>query len=593
LLLILSLCYYFVYGDKKIYCGLLKVILKARYRIFSLLLSVWVVFSCNTTPKETIEGGGSETQPAQPRQPLSGGLVEEIRSLTETGVLSSMLQALDLIQNRGLGSVDFGRMMSGVNILLIRQIYPDSMARLPVFDIPQTYNYSRIIREAERGNYIRPPENSSDFLEHILPSLAVSNQTGTEIAPTALRDLAKAAELRPSSILPHFFQGYVYERQGRLRDAETAYRRAYNISNECYPALIAIARLRRLAGNTAEAVALFSDLIVRYPDSLDIKRQLAVTYFESKNWSRSLSAIDEVLQADPRDGEFLLMKARIHIEQGQFSQANAPLDTYASINPNNRSYLFLRARVQAEGNRNRDSALNYLRSILRTNSDDVEVMVYAAGLLLESQRASDQEEGRELLTRLRRTAGSSIDVLSLSLNDAVRRENWQEAQGYLNRILSVRRTPSDLTDAYHIERGLGNNARALTFARELYERDTSNNDYTAIYISALIDNNRRDEASRLLESRLNSAGGGSVKSRLYFLRSRIQTDQEAALGDLRSSIFEDPRNLDALIAMFEIYHNRREERRAVYYLRQALAIAPDNPRLKRYEREYASLLEGR
>jgi hypothetical protein len=45
--------------------------------------------------------------------------------------------------------------------------------------------------------------------------------------------------------------------------------------------------------------------------------------------------------------------------------------------------------------------------------------------------------------------------------------------------------------------------------------------------------------------------------------------------------------------MFEIYHNRREERRAVYYLRQALAIAPDNPRLKRYEREYASLLESR
>jgi hypothetical protein len=43
--------------------------------------------------------------------------------------------------------------------------------------------------------------------------------------------------------------------------------------------------------------------------------------------------------------------------------------------------------------------------------------------------------------------------------------------------------------------------------------------------------------------------------------------------------------------MFEIFHRRREERRAVYYLRQALAIAPDSPRLKNYEREYASLLE--
>jgi cytochrome c-type biogenesis protein CcmH/NrfG len=301
--------------------------------------------------------------------------------------------------------------------------------------------------------------------------------------------------------------------------------------------------------------------------------------------------VDDILQNDPRNGEFLLMKAHILIEQGNFSQANAPLDTYASINPNNRQYLFLRARQQAEGNRNRDSALNYLRSIIRTDPEDQEAVVYAAGLLMESQRSADQEEGRTLLGRLRQTSGSSssIEVLSLSLRDAVQRENWRDAQGHLNRILPVRRTDQDLHDAYIVERGLNSNARALTFARELYERDTAKNEYIAVYISALIDNGRREEASRLLESRLASVSAGSDKSRYFFLRSRIQ-NEEAALGDLRSSLFEDPRNLDALIAMFEIYHRRREERRAVHYLRQALAISPENPRLKRYETEYASLL---
>jgi Tfp pilus assembly protein PilF len=93
-----------------------------------------------------------------------------------------------------------------------------------------------------------------------------------------------------------------------------------------------------------------------------------------------------------------------------------------------------------------------------------------------------------------------------------------------------------------------------------------------------------------LESRLNLANTGAIKSLYYYLRSRLHTNQDDALGDLRSSLFEDPRNLDAIIAMFEIYHNRREERRAVYYLKQALAIAPEHPVLKRYEREYASLL---
>jgi len=563
------------------FCGRLAVI----------FLSALIILSCGTT-SQTQENGNDTDNPAPPPIGVqaTGSLAEEIRHLTETGILSSMLQALELIRSRDLSGVEFGRMMTGINILLIRLVYPDSPARLPSIDLPQTSNYTRIIREAERGTYVRPAADSADFFEHILPFLAVNEQTSPEILQNVLRDLEKAKTLRVNSILPPYFQGIIHERLGRFNEAETAYMQAYEISSECYPAQIGIARVKRLSGNIREAVSLFSELVIRYPDSIEIRRQLAISYFENRDWQRALSAVDEILRTEPRNGDFLLMKASIHIEQGQFSQANAALDIYASINSNNRSYLFMRARVQAEGNRNRDSALNYLRSILRTHPDDVETMVYAANLLMESQRPADQNEGRELLERLRQIAGSSVDVMSLSLRDAVRRESWQEAQGFLNRVLAARRTAQDLTDAYYVERGLGNNSRALTYARELYDRDNSNNDYTFIFISALIDNGRRDEASRLIESRLNSAPSGTVKSRYFFLRSRLQTNQETALGDLRSSIFEDPRNLDALIASFLIHHNRREERRAVHYLRQALIISPDHPQLRRYEREYAGLL---
>ena len=502
-----------------------------------------------------------------------------------------MLQALELIRSRELGGVDFGRMMNGINSILIRLVYNDTPVRLPAMDLPQTFGYTRIIREAENGVYVRPQDNSADFFEYILPFLAINNNSSSVTLSEALSDLAKAAELRPNSVLPPFFRGSIHERAGRFAEAEASYRQAYGISDECYPALAGVARIYRRNGRTAEALAIFSDMVIRYPDSLFIKKQLALTHYENRNWPAAGPVVDEILRQEPRDGEFLLMKAHILIEQGSYSAAQAPLDTYASINSNNRLYLFLRARVQAEGSRNRDSALNYLRSILRTNPDDQEALIYASGLLMESQRPADQTEGRELLDRLRRISGSSLDVLSLSLRDAVRRENWQEAQGFLNTILASRRTVQDLSDAYLVERGLGNNSRALTFARELYNKDTSNNEYTAIFISALIDNARMDEASRLIESRLSaSAGNASAMSGLYFLRSRTRANEEAALGDLRSSLFEDPRNLQALIATFEIYHRRREERRAVYYLKQALAIAPDNPRLKRYEAEYSSLL---
>ena len=554
--------------------------------IFTILLSVFTVFPCYSGPSQERDPRGTE----QTRQQPPSGLVEELRSLTETGRLSSMLQALELIRSRELGGTEFGRIVTAINVSLINRVYPDSPARLPAVDLPQTHSYSQILREAERGNYVRPAPNSDDFFEHILPFLAVNERTRPEALADVLRDLSKAAELRPDSVLPFYFQGIIHERAGRYTQAEAAYRRAYQISDECYPAMAGVARIRRLTGNPREAASILSDLMIRHPDSSIIKRELAITHYQNRDWARALAITDEILLSEPRDEELLLIKAHSLIEMGRFAQANEPLDIYASINSNNRDYLFYRARVQAEGGRNRDSALNYLRSILRTNPNDAEVLIYAASLLMESPRPADQQEGRELLNRLQRVSGSSIDVLTLSLQDAVHRENWQEAQGYLNRILAVRRTASDLTNAYYVERGLRNNARALTYARELYDRDPSNNDYAIIYISALIDNGRRDEASRLIESRLNSSTG-STKSQFYFLRSRLQSNEEAALNDLRSSIFEDPRNLDALISMFEIYHRRREERRAVYYLRQALAIAPDNPRLQRYEREYSALLE--
>jgi tetratricopeptide (TPR) repeat protein len=560
--------------------------IKIKNFIFKLLIFPVlpvIFFSCQSAP-------ASPRESAEPPRPV-GGIVEEIRNLTETGKLSSMLQALELIRSRELESSEFGRMMSGINTVLIKLVYPDSPARLPALDLPQTNSYTRVIREAERGNYTRPSASSSDFFEHILPFLAINAKTRPETLADVLRDLIKAGDLRPASVLPPYFQGIVHEFAGRIPQAEAAYRRAYQISDECYPALAGVARMRRLSGNTSEAISILSDLMIRYPDSGNIKRQLAITYYQSHNLVRALAMVDEILLSDPRDGEFLLMKAHILIEQGQFSQANVPLDTYASINANNRDYLFYRARVQAEGLRNRDSALNFLRSILRTNENDTEAMMYAVRLLMESQRSADQEEGRELLVRLRRISGSSIDVVSLSLLDAIQRENWQEAQSYMSFILNNRRSPADLINAYYVERGLRNNSRALSFARELYNLDNSNNEYALIYISALIDNGRREEALRLVESALNSSGSGNVKSQYYYLRSRLHSDQEEALSDLRSSIFEDPRNLDALIAMFEIYHRRREERRAVYYLRQALAIAPDNPLLKRYETEYAHLLD--
>ena len=569
-------------------------------------------FSCRSTP------GGETPLPVdaplapEPQQPVSsgGGVVDEIRSLTETGTPSSLLSALEIIRTRGLGTTEFGRVMTSVIVTLIKTLYPAVQSQLPPLDPPLTHVYSRILRDAERGVYSAPQNNSADFLENLLPFLAFYSGTSLKNLPaenylSAMPDLERAAQLNRESALPVFFIGNVYEHSGRQEDAVSQYTKVWELYPECFPAALSLARIMEAQGRRQDALRFLSDLVLRFPDNLQVKRQLALIYYRNGDWSRAEGAVAEILQKDSRDGEFVLMRAHIFVEQGQLLQAQAPLDIYAGINSNNRLYLFLRARVQAEAYHNRDAALNYLRSILRGSPGDAgggwdngsidlwsASSLYAARLLMESSRPEDQNEGRGILRNLLAAPAPSLNIVSLALEDAVRREAWAEARPYLSRLLEQRRSVEDLLSAYVVEKGQGNNAAALSYARELYERDRSSEEGVIAYISALIDTGRREEAAAMIESRIGAIPGGVPKSRYFYLRSRVRTNEELVMNDLRSSLFEDPRNLDALIALFEIYHRRRDERRAVYYLKQALAIAPQNPRLKRYESEYQAALQS-
>jgi len=522
-----------------------------------------------------------------------GGVTGEIRDLIENGSSPSLLRALELIKSKDALNTEFGRVMVMVDVTLMRKVYPGIRAEFPPLDPPQTHSYTKILKEAERGVYTPPPPSSGDYLEHALPFLALYPGAAPEALAAAREDLEKAWSLNREAVLAPYFLGFISERAGSDEEALDWYAKAYQVSADCYPASLGLARIMEAKGRMRDAQALLSDLSIRYPDNREIKRQLALNYYHSKDWSRAEGAIDEILQGDPRDKEFLLMRAHALVERGQFLQAQTPLDQYHALDPgnnDNRLYLFLRARVQAEGYRNRDAALTYVRSLLRSSEEDDDAAVYAARLLIESARPEDEAEGRSLLKRLLASPSPSLGVISLALEEAVRREAWKEALPYLQTVMDERRSDEDLLAAYQVQRGLGKNAAALAAARELYERAPSSDDGATAYIAALIDTGRTSEAAKMIETRLQSAPSGTVKSRYYYLRSRVRTGEEAVTQDLRSSLFEDSRNLAALIAMFEMYHRRRDERHAVFYLKQALALAPDNPLLKHYQTEYAAAL---
>ena len=563
-----------------------KPALTAIFLVYTLILS------CSSGPKPdigntSVSGGGSA------HGSVAVPSIEELRYQIELGSPASLLSAAELLKNYEFASSEQGRTLGAAALAIVRFIYPG--LDFPDIEAPAGSAYSRIIRDAQQGIFLNPSGSSRDFLEYVLPFFACyTEDIFVSINKDRLRNvlsvLDRAARLNDASVLPPLFRGFALEKTGDYTQAAAAYRRALALESGCYPAELGLVRILQVQGRYNEALTLLNNLLIRYPGNLSIRKQQARLFIEQKNWQQANTLINSILGQNGRDGEFLLLRAKMLLEQGFFQQVQQPLDIYAGIDSTNRHYIFLRSRLQAEGLRNRENAINLLRPLVRSDPNDPVIAVYLASLLMESNRKDDVEEGRVILNRFLGTAAAAPEALALAAADSIDRENWREAKGYLDRLLPRRRNNDDLFNAWKTERALGNNAAALNYARELYSRDNPSDEAVSSYVISLIDTGRQTEAASIIDQRLVSIPGGVRKSRYYFLRSRVRNDEDAVLNDLRSALFEDPKNLDALISMFEIYHRRRDERRAVYYLRQALAIAPDNPQLKRYEMEYQVLL---
>jgi thioredoxin-like negative regulator of GroEL len=559
--------------------------------VFMLLLSVSACESNPDTVETPIQLNGPEpTSSPVPQSTAAptGGISGEIRQLIELGTPSSLFRALDVIRSRDLGQTEYGRVMSAVAVRFIQFIYPDIRSQLPPVDPPASHSYTRILLDIERGAYAPPSSESTDYIEHVLPFLSLYTEQRGERILAAEPDLAKAASLSKSSVLDPFFRGLSAERLGRMEAAESFYNEALRRSQECYPAVLGIARIRQAAGKLQEALALLSALLPRYPDSLLIKQEIATLHYLNRDWPKALASIAEILQQDSRNSRFLLMRAHVLVETSQYLQAQPLLDLLAATHANDRLYLLLRAKVQAEGLQNRESAIAYLRSIERQYPGDVEGRAYLAKLLAASSNRAEAEEGRALMASLLELYPSDVLLLDSALQGSLRVGAWKTAQTWVERLLQLRRSEADLQAAVRIYTNLQAYSKAFPLALELWQKNPQSWEYAAIYAQALLDNGRTEEASSFITTQLNQAASAQAKSRFFFLRSKLAVTEDVRLSDLRSSLFEDPRNVDALIAMLELYHQKKDARRAVYYLKQALALAPDNLLLQNYKKQYQS-----
>ncbi|GMO59614.1 MAG: hypothetical protein Ta2G_19630 [Termitinemataceae bacterium] len=69
--------------------------------------------------------------------------VIEIKDLVQTGTYNSLRLAVDTVNKYSIGNTEFGRLMQGIAVTILRKVYFDIDSSLPVIDLPAVNTYSK------------------------------------------------------------------------------------------------------------------------------------------------------------------------------------------------------------------------------------------------------------------------------------------------------------------------------------------------------------------------------------------------------------------------------------------------------------------
>ena len=132
---------------------------------------------------------------------------------------------------------------------------------------------------------------------------------------------------------------------------------------------------------------------------------------------------------------------------------------------------------------------------------------------------------------------------------------------------------------------------AYNFISKLYKKNPDDELILQAYVLAYSKTGKRDDVLKFINSLLPETANKKIKSDLLYQRSFLQKMEENQLADLRSSLMEQPRNSKSLFRLYEIYFEKKDYRKAQYYLKQVVAINPNDMSMKKLNETSTKLIK--
>jgi tetratricopeptide (TPR) repeat protein len=581
------------------------------YVIFLCSIACMLV-SCSSTPKknagvqeagqyapdalqqeEVNSAGGTSIKIDKSRQgkrTYFSDIDEKIMKEVEDGSPDSLRTAVSLIRKNELDYSEPEKVLLSVTAAVMEMVWSSEKVDWDVPEVKDMTPYLGAIDSARKGVYDLSTGNV-DFLTLVLPSVViVSSDDVTGYAQPAEQALLAGLNIYPDSVLSHYLLGLLYEKLGRNDDALNQFTSASKGAPSCFETLYARADCLKKLGRMDESSAIAGTLVARYPADIKILKLCAETSFALKSYSAAEEYVARVLLQDPNDLSYVLFRARILTEKGDYIRAASLLDVYARQNSTSRDYLLLRARIQRDWSKNVSAAITTIETALAKYPDDTDVLLFAAQLAGMTDAPVGGRTSEQLAQVILASDPDNTDALRYQVEGLVQSGAWQKAYTLSKKLLSKDNSRDAVFTHIRICLQLERKDEAWNLISPLYRDHPDDEDILQTYIVVLTGTDRAPQALSLINSRLQNASP-KMKSFFYYRRSFLVTSQEESLADLRSSLIANPRNGDALFRLYQIYYEQRDYRKAQYYLKQVVALDPNNAAMRKLNDDLSRLIK--
>ena len=508
----------------------------------------------------------------------------------ENGSAESISKAMSDIHRSDADYTASEKVLIYVACEMNRILWPSQKFSWAVYDVTEETPYIGALNSVKKGIYDTSTGNS-DFLTNFLPALVLlTPNITTNVQTQCLQGILGALALDSDSVAANYLAGVYYSKLLDFKNAEPYLQKAY-ASSKVIEIALEYAKVLSKNGNHALAEAVMQETGQSNSTSLAILKQNAWIAFEKGDYALAEDYVARVLQQTPNDLEFVLFRARIFIEKNDYIHAVSLLDMYARQNDTNLDYLILRARVQLDWSKNTTAATETVEKAMELYPDSENALLLAARLSSVTDGPVAGKYADELAAIVLEKNPSNSDALVYALDGLMQRENWQEAYDISSRLIKTQGENENLI-LKHVTvcLKLKKTTEAMELAKKAYNSNPSSETIIQTYVLASTQVLSRDESLKLIDSMMPNASS-KIKSYLYYRKSYLELNEDSSLADLRSSLIANPRNSDALFRLYEIYYEKNDYRKAQYYLKQVVAINPNDSSVRKLNEALTQLIQ--